>query len=60
MLLLLVKLLTNQKDLNIKNSSILPSSDPNRRKKFEAKSARKPGGQKGRNGTTLSKVDSPD
>jgi transposase len=60
MLLLLVTLLINQKGLNSKNSSIPPSSDPNRKKVSKAKSARKPGGQKGSKGTTLSKVDNPD
>jgi transposase len=60
MLLLLVTLLINQKGLNSKNSSIPPSSDPNRKKVSKAKSARKRGGQKGSKGTTLSKVDNPD
>jgi transposase len=41
MLLLLVTLLINQKGLNSKNSSIPPSSDPNRKKVAKAKSARK-------------------
>ena len=60
MLLLLVTLLINQKGLNSKNSSIPPSSDPNRKKVAKAKSMRKPGGQKGSKGTMLSKVDNPD
>jgi transposase len=58
--LLLVTLLINQKGLNSKNSSIPPASDPNRKKVSKAKSARKPGGQKGSKGTTLAKVDNPD
>jgi len=59
-LLLLVTLLINQKGLNSKNSSIPPSADPNRKKTAKTKSARKPGGQKGHNGTTLEKVEHPD
>ena len=60
MLLLLVTLLINQKGLNSKSSSIPPASDPNRKKVSKAKSARKPGGQKGSKGTTLAKVENPD
>jgi transposase len=60
MLLLLVTLLINHKGLNSKNSSIPPSSDPNRKKVSKAKSARKTGGQKDSKETTLSKVDNPD
>ena len=59
-LLLLVTLLINQKGLNSKNSSIPPSSDPNRKKSLKAKSTRKPGGQKGRKGVTLAQVENPD
>lgn len=60
-LLLLVTLLLNRITLNSKNSSKPPSADPNR-KKFsrKGKSHRKPGGQKGHNGTTLEQVDDPD
>ena len=60
-LLLLVALLLNRMTLNSKNSSKPPSTDPNR-KKFskKGKSNRKPGGQKGHNGTTLEPVDDPD
>jgi len=60
-LLLLVALLLNRITLNSKNSSKPPSTDPNR-KKFskKGKSHRKPGGQKGHNGTTLEPVDDPD
>ena len=60
-LLLLVALLLNRVTLNSKNSSKPPSADPNRKKTSrKGKSDRKPGGQKGRNGTTLQKVDDPD
>jgi hypothetical protein len=52
LLLLLVTLLINQRGLNSKNSNIPPSSDPNRKKVSKAKSASKPGGQKGSKGTT--------
>lgn len=60
-LLVVVSLLLNRVTLNSNNSSKPPSSDPHR-KKFSrrAKSDRKPGGQKGRNGTTLVPVDDPD
>ena len=60
-LLVLVTLLLNRITLNSKNSSKPPSTDPNR-KKFSkrGKSNRKPGGQKGHNGTTLEQVDDPD
>ena len=60
-LLLLVTLLLNRITLNSKNSSKPPSSDPNRKKTSKkGKSDRKPGGQKGHNGTTLEPVDDPD
>ena len=60
-LLLLVALLLNRITLNSKNSSKPPSTDPNRKKTSrKGKSDRKPGGQKGHNGTTLQKVDDPD
>ena len=60
-LLVLVTLLLNRITLNSKNSSKPPSTDPNR-KNFSkrGKSNRKPGGQKGHNGTTLEQVDDPD
>ncbi len=56
-LLVLVALLLNHMTLNSKPSS----TDPNR-KKFsnKGKSHRKPGGQKGHNGTTLQPIDDPD
>ena len=60
LLLLLVTLLLNRLGLNSSNSSKPPSSDPNRVKKKKEPGPKKPGGQKGHNGTTLKKVDSPD
>jgi len=60
-LLVLVALLLNRMTLNSKNSSKPPSADPNRKKSSkQGQSSRKPGGQKGRNGTTLQPVDDPD
>ncbi len=59
-LLLLVSLLVDRLGLNSKNSSKPPSADPNRVKEPRSKSDRKPGGQKGRLGTTLQQVDDPD
>lgn len=59
-LLLLVTILANRFGLNSKNSSKPPSADPNRSKEPRRKSERKPGGQKGRNGTTLLPVADPD
>ena len=49
-----------QEALNSTNSSQPPSSDPNRKKRPRSKSEKKPGGQKGHAGTTLTKVDDPD
>ncbi|PFG11828.1 IS66 family transposase [Marinobacter sp. LV10MA510-1] len=60
-LLVLVALLLNRTTLNSKNSSKPPSTDPNRDKSSKKGSSnRKPGGQKGRIGTTLQQVDDPD
>ncbi len=59
-MLLLVTLLANRFGLNSKNSSKPPSADPKREKESKSKSSRKPGGQKGRNGTTLKPVADPD
>lgn len=59
-LLLLVTILANRFGLNSKNSSKPPSADPNRTKEPRRKSERKPGGQKGRAGTTLQPVAEPD
>ena len=60
LLVLLIKLLVNRLNLNSRNSSKPPSSDPNRKKVRKAKGDRKAGGQKGRVGVTLQKVDNPD
>ena len=60
MLISVVKLLANRLNLNSRNSSKPPSSDPNRVKKSRAKSKRPVGGQPGHDGTTLYKVDDPD
>jgi len=60
-LLLVVQLLVNRLSLTSRNSSQPPSKDrfPLREKSTGA-TARKPGGQPGRVGTTLQKVDDPD
>lgn len=68
MLVLLVQALINQVTLGSHNSSIPPSQDPNRQKKRQREgdpeqkdgAKRKPGGQKGRIGTTLKPVAEPD
>jgi transposase len=59
-LILIISLLANRLNLNSKNSSKPPSSDPNRKKKPQSKTGKKPGGQKGHVGTTLKQVDDPD
>ena len=59
-MLLVVTLLANRLNLNSKNSSIPPSADPNRKKVKKPSGKRKPGGQKGHDGTTLRKTDNPD
>lgn len=59
-LILLITLLAGRLNLNSKNSSKPPSSDPNRKKTPAKKTGRKPGGQKGHVGKTLTKVDDPD
>ncbi len=60
LLVLLVTLLANSFNLNSSNSSKPPSSDPNRKKVRKAKGGKKAGGQKGRVGVTLQKIDDPD
>ncbi len=60
LLVLLVTLLTNRLNLNSSNSSKPPSSDSNRTKASKAKSGKKAGGQKGRVGVTLEKVEEAD
>jgi len=59
-LILIISLLANRLNLNSTNSSKPPSSDPNRKKKPQSKTGKKPGGQKGHVGTSLKKVDDPD
>ena len=62
LLLTLITLLAERLSLNSGNSSKPPSVDPNRKKKKKGKDGNKrnPGGQPGRNGTTLEPVDDPD
>ena len=59
-LVLIVTLMADRLNLNSRNSSKPPSSDPNREKKPRKKGDRKPGGQNGHTGRTLKKVDDPD
>lgn len=60
LLIMFVQVLVGRVTLNSRNSSKPPSSDPNREKKKKSKGKRKPGGQKGHEGKTLSQVDDPD
>lgn len=60
LLVLLITLLVGRLNRNSRNSSKPPSSDPNRKRESKAKGERKAGGQKGRDGVTLKKVDNPD
>jgi transposase len=59
-MLLLMSLLLSRLGLNSKNSSKPPSMDKNRVKELKSQSGRKPGGQKGHNGTLLQPVSDPD
>lgn len=59
-LVLIITLLTNRINLNSKNSSKPPSSDSNRKKTSKRQSDKKPGGQKGHTGNTLTRVENPD
>ena len=59
-LVLIITLLANRLNLNSKNSSKPPSTDPNRTKTSKGASDKKPGGQKGHVGKTLEKVKNPD
>ena len=59
-LVLIITLLAGRLNLNSKNSSKPPSSDPNRKKTSGRKNGKKPGGQKGHIGKTLEKVETPD
>jgi transposase len=60
MLLLVVQLLANRLSLNSRNSSKPPSTDFVKGDKKAKDGNNKPGGQPGRVGTTLNKVDDPD
>jgi len=60
LLALVITLLVGRLNLNSSNSSKPPSSDPNRKKVRKAQGGKKAGGQKGRVGVTLQKVDDPD
>lgn len=60
LLVLLITLLVSRSNLNSSNSSKPPASDPNRKRVRKAKGDKKAGGQKGRVGVTLQKVDEPD
>lgn len=60
-LVLVVTLLANRLGLNSRNSSIPPSKEPLRHRQTKSPGKRKKqGGQKGHNGTTLKKTDTPD
>ncbi|OVE80769.1 hypothetical protein BVY04_05030 [bacterium M21] len=59
-LILIISLLCKRLKINSTNSSIPPSKDPNREKTQKSRSSRKSGGQKGRKGVTLERVESPD
>ena len=55
-----VSILLGRVNLNSKNSSKPPSSDPNREKKKRTSSGMNRGGQQGHVGTTLKQVDNAD
>lgn len=60
-LIIVAKTLVDRTTLSSKNSSKPPSADPNRKKESKkGKGKRKPGGQPGREGKTLEKVENPD
>lgn len=60
MLLVIVSMLTDRLNLNSRNSSKPPSSDPNRPNRTKTKTPTKPGGQNGHTGSMLAPVDDPD
>lgn len=61
LLITVITILLNQKNLNSRNSSIPPSKDSNRRHKTrKSKGVKKPGGQPGHQGITLKPVKQPD
>jgi len=62
-LIVIIKLFIDKFKLNSSTSSIPPSKDPTRQRGSKRKTKgikRKPGGQKGHEGTTLQKVENPD
>ncbi len=59
-LIVIISLLANRLNLNSSKSSKPPSSDPFRKRQPRNKGEKKAGGQNGRIGTTLEKVDNPD
>ncbi|GAN31640.1 MAG: hypothetical protein UZ01_01796 [Candidatus Brocadia sinica] len=60
LLVVVITLLVGRLNRNSRNSSKPPSSDPNRKRESKAKGERKAGGQKGREGVTLKRVENPD
>jgi transposase len=60
LLILIITLLANRLNLNSSNSSKPPSTDPFRKRRPSKKGNKKPGGQNGRAGITLEKIDDPD
>lgn len=60
LLLLIVNLLCQRLGLNSRNSSMPPSSDPNRKKSLKSNSSNNTGGQKGHKGSTLELDNNPD
>jgi transposase len=59
-LILVITLLVNRLGRNSKNSSLPPSQDPHRERRSKSVGEkRKPGGQKGHQGTTLQKIENP-
>lgn len=60
MMMVLIQMMTGRLNTNSTNSSTPPSQDPNRPKKSRSKGERKPGGQPGRIGKTLQRVEEPD
>lgn len=60
MLIVIVELLMAKFGANSKNSSVPPSQDPNGDKKKRISAGRKPGGQVGHKGSTLTQTEEPD
>ena len=60
LLIQVITILLNQKNLNSTNSSKPPSQGPNRPRKPRKDKGKKPGGQKGHQGATLNPVEKPD